>query len=154
MTAYYNSPIGTLLLEEQDGAVTRIACVNETKIAAEESSLLRCLISALDGYFSGEREDFALPLAPAGTDFQKKVWAELRRISYGKTASYKEIAERACGSARYARAVASAAHRNPILLAIPCHRMIASDGSPGGFAPGNTAKELLLMLERDTENRK
>ena len=99
-------------------------------------------------------EDFAFVLAPKGTAFQKKVWEELRRIPYGQTASYKEIAERACGGAEYARAVASAAHRNPILLAIPCHRMIAADGSLGGFALGNNTKEYLLGIERNAEKRK
>ena len=150
MTAYYDSPIGKLLIEEQDGVVTRIAYTTEKKTAAEENMILRAVISALDRYFAGVREDLSFPIAPAGTDLQKKVWAELRRIPYGATASYKEIAERACGSARYARAVASAAHRNPILLAIPCHRRIAADGSLGGFALGNNAKEILLALERET----
>jgi len=148
MIGYYDSPIGTLLLEEQNGAVVRIVHVNDkTEISEENETLLR-LKAALGRYFAGEREDFSFPLAPEGTDFQKKIWAELRKIPYGQTASYKEIAERACGSARYARAAASAAHRNPILLAVPCHRMISADGTMGGFAIGLETKQYLLALER------
>ncbi len=153
MIGYYDSPIGTLLIGEENGAVVRIVLTQEV-CPAEENDTLRDAKLALDRYFAGESKELSFDIAPKGTDFQQKIWAELRKIPYGKTASYKDIAERACGSARYARAAASAAHRNPILLAIPCHRMIAADGSLGGFAAGNDAKRILLELERETENRK
>lgn len=153
MIGYYDSPIGMLLICEENGAVVRIAPAQEV-CAAEENDVLREVGLALDRYFAGACKELSFDIAPKGTDFQKKIWAELRKIPYGQTASYKEVAERACGSARYARAAASAAHRNPILLAIPCHRMIAADGSLGGFSAGNDAKEYLLRIERETENRK
>ncbi|MBR4079679.1 MAG: methylated-DNA--[Christensenellaceae bacterium] len=154
MIGYYASPIGTLLIREKDGVVLRIVRISEDVPQTEENDTLRGIKKELDRFFAGKSKAFQFAIAPEGTDFQKKIWAELQKIPYGQTASYKEIAERACGSARYARAAASAAHRNPILLAIPCHRMIAADGSLGGFAAGNDAKEYLLGLERKTENRK
>ena len=154
MIGYYDSPIGTLLIEEKNGAAVRIERIAADHPSAAENEALRGIMRELDRYFAGESKTFCFAIAPEGTDFRKKIWAELQRIPYGATASYKEVAERACGSARYARAAASAAHANPILLAIPCHRMIAADGSLGGFAAGNDAKEYLLGLERETENRK
>ena len=154
MIGYYSSPIGTLLIGEKNGIVLRIGRISEAVPYAEDNDTLRDVKKELDRYFAGESKCFRFAIAPEGTDFQKKIWAELQKIPYGQTASYKEIAERAWGSARYARAAASAAHRNPILLAVPCHRMIAADGSSGGFAAGNDAKKLLLALEQKTETRK
>ena len=154
MIGYYASPIGTLLIEEENGSVLRIERISETAPQTEENDTLRDVKQELKRYFAGESKSLLFAIAPEGTDFQKRIWAELQNIPYGQTASYKNIAERACGSARYARAVASAAHRNPILLAIPCHRMIAADGSIGGFAAGNDAQKTLLALEQETENRK
>lgn len=104
------------------------------------------LSAQLREYFSGERRDFDLPLAPAGTEFQKKVWAELRRIPYGQTISYLELAER-IGDPKAVRAVARANALNPIAILIPCHRVIGSDGSLTGYAYGLDRKAGLLALE-------
>ena len=101
----------------------------------------------LDEYFNGLRTVFKLPLAVAGTDFQKRVWNELQRIPYSSTLSYCELSRR-IGSPKAVRAVASAVGANSIAVIIPCHRIIGSDGSLTGFAGGLAAKSYLLELEK------
>jgi methylated-DNA-[protein]-cysteine S-methyltransferase len=103
-------------------------------------------------YFAGERQDFDLPLAPAGTAFQQQVWAALRRISFGRTCTYAELAA-AIGRPRAARAVGRANATNPICLVVPCHRVIGADGSLTGFAFGERIKRQLLALEGVTAFR-
>lgn len=110
-------------------------------------SFIKQLEIELSEYFDGKRKEFTLPLIPNGTDFQNQVWAELLRIPYGKTISYKEEAirlknEKAC------RAVANANGKNKIAILIPCHRVIASDGSLGGYSGGLEKKESLLAIEK------
>jgi methylated-DNA-[protein]-cysteine S-methyltransferase len=97
------------------------------------------------GYFRGERQHFALPLAPRGSEFQQRVWSALRRIPFGETRTYGALA-RELGSS--ARAVGRANATNPICLLIPCHRVIGADGSLTGFAFGEDIKRRLLELER------
>jgi methylated-DNA-[protein]-cysteine S-methyltransferase len=98
-------------------------------------------------YFAGTRQIFDLPLAPAGSAFQQRVWEELKRIAYGETITYAELARRA-GYAGAARAVGRANATNPIALVIPCHRVIGSDGKLTGYAYGTGLKEQLLNWER------
>ena len=101
----------------------------------------------LEEYFAGERRDFALDLAPTGTDFQLRVWAELRTIAYGETATYGEIAA-ALGNPGASRAVGLANGANPIAIVVPCHRVIGADGRLTGYAGGTDRKQRLLDLER------
>ncbi len=101
----------------------------------------------LEEYFEGRRKEFDLPLDAEGTDFQKHVWTRLSKIPYGATRSYKDIAieinnEKAC------RAVGSANGKNPLSIVVPCHRVISSDGTLGGFAGGLDIKLKLLSLEK------
>lgn len=96
-------------------------------------------------YFDQKRKSFDLPLSPHGTPFRKKVWKELRKIEYGTALPYGEIARR-IGNSRAARAVGNAVHWNPILLIIPCHRVVAANGL-GGFGSGLELKKRLLKLE-------
>jgi len=103
----------------------------------------------LSGYFRGELAVFELPLAMNGTTFQKRVWKALRGIPYGETRSYRDIAE-SIGSPRATRAVGAANGRNPVAIIVPCHRVIAADGSLGGYSGGLRTKRLLL----DHEGRK
>lgn len=103
----------------------------------------------LEDFLTGKRTDFDLPLLLLGTDFQKKVWSELTRIPYGKTRSYKEIAER-IGHPKAVRAVGNANNRNPLPLVFPCHRVIGTNGSLTGYGGGIELKRLLLDLERRT----
>lgn len=100
----------------------------------------------IEEYFAGSRREFDLPLAPAGTDFQQKVWRALLEIPYGRTASYMEQAQR-LGNAKAVRAVGLANGRNPIPIVIPCHRVIGSNGSLTGYAGGLAIKRALLEME-------
>jgi methylated-DNA-[protein]-cysteine S-methyltransferase len=101
----------------------------------------------LNEFFAGRRRAFDLPLAPEGTDFQKRVWAELIRIPYGETISYAELARRV-GRDGAARAVGRANATNPIAIVVPCHRVIGANGSLTGYAYGTEMKRSLLDFER------
>lgn len=105
------------------------------------------VVRQLHEYFAGTRKTFELPLAPDGTEFQKRVWAELARIPYGETISYAELARRV-GSEGAARAVGRANATNPIAVVVPCHRVIGADGSLTGYAYGVEMKRSLLDFER------
>ena len=108
--------------------------------------VLRDVADQLEEYFAGERAEFTLPLRPAGTEFQLKVWDQLCRIPFGKTISYGELAKRV-GNMNASRAVGMANGRNPIAILIPCHRVIGADGSLTGFGGGVDVKQKLLVLE-------
>ncbi|RVW02610.1 methylated-DNA--[protein]-cysteine S-methyltransferase [Rhodococcus spongiicola] len=97
-------------------------------------------------YFRGERTGFTVPLAPDGTEFQRRVWAALRTIPYGTRWTYKQLAEH-LGNPAAIRAVAAANGRNPISIIVPCHRVVGSDGSLTGYAGGLERKRYLLDLE-------
>ncbi|MHB1927635.1 MAG: methylated-DNA--[protein]-cysteine S-methyltransferase [Leptospirillum sp.] len=101
-------------------------------------------------YFRKKRQAFSLPTDPKGTDFQRCVWDILKTVPYGKTRSYQEIAFLAGEGKNYARAVASAIARNPVMILIPCHRIIGADGSLTGYAGGLDRKKALLELEGST----
>jgi methylated-DNA-[protein]-cysteine S-methyltransferase len=100
----------------------------------------------LGEYFRGTRKTFDIVLAPEGTEFQKRVWAELLRIPYGETISYVELARRV-GNPKSSRAVGGANGSNPIWLIVPCHRVIGSNGTLTGYAGGVGIKQALLELE-------
>jgi methylated-DNA-[protein]-cysteine S-methyltransferase len=104
-------------------------------------------VRELEEYFRGERKSFDVLLDLRGTEFQKKVWNQLLKIPYGQTNSYQEVAKKICHE-RAVRAVGTANGRNPVSIIIPCHRVISSDGSLGGYAGGLSIKEKLLKLER------
>ena len=109
--------------------------------------LLEQAAAELEAYFAGQLRTFTVPLAPAGTEFQHRVWAALREIPFGKTATYGEIAARV-GNPRASRAVGQANNRNPIPILIPCHRVIGASGQFTGYAGGLAVKQKLLALER------
>lgn len=109
--------------------------------------ILRATRQWLEDYFAGRRPDGSrIPLAPGGTDFQKRVWAELCALPYGELTTYGALA-RALGAPSAARAVGSAVGRNPIVLLIPCHRVLGSGGRLGGYAGGTERKRTLLRHE-------
>jgi AraC family transcriptional regulator of adaptative response/methylated-DNA-[protein]-cysteine methyltransferase len=116
-------------------------------IVPGQHSLLERLREELNEYFQGMRREFTLPLASRGTPFQDKVWQELRRIPYGQTISYDELARRV-GQRTAQRAVARANGMNYVAILIPCHRVIGKDGSFTGYGGGLWRKRLLLELER------
>ncbi len=146
---YLHTPIGVLRLVCEDEHLTRIEFENQYSDDGEQESadpVLDDCARQLDDYFSGRRQQFALPLAPGGTPFQQSVWNELREIPYGESRSYREIA-RAIGNPAAVRAVGAANGRNPLPIVVPCHRVIGSDGRLTGFAGGLKAKSFLLKLE-------
>jgi AraC family transcriptional regulator of adaptative response/methylated-DNA-[protein]-cysteine methyltransferase len=112
-----------------------------------DNAVMKQLRDELQEYFCAERRNFAVPLSMKGTDFQQRVWRELQRIPFGKTASYETIAKR-LGSPSAVRAVARANGTNRLYLLVPCHRVIAKDGTLSGYGGGVWRKRLLLELER------
>jgi len=142
---YYSSPIGILELRSTSETITSVLF---TDISGEspESPVLTSAVSQLDEYFAKKRTTFDLPLAPEGTDFQKRVWSELVKIPLGETTTYLKMAKR-LGDERVIRAAASANGKNPIAIIIPCHRVIGSDGKLTGYAGGLWRKEWLLKHE-------
>ncbi|HUA78718.1 MAG TPA: methylated-DNA--[protein]-cysteine S-methyltransferase [Acetobacteraceae bacterium] len=145
------TPLGPLSLREKAGAITALGWrpVGESR----ETALLRRARACLERYFAGIEEAFELPLAPAGSSFERIVWAALRAIPYGETRTYGEIAA-AVGAAGplAARAVGRAVGRNPIPIIIPCHRVLAAGGIGGFSAPGGVATKRAL-LAREAEVR-
>ena len=168
MTTYYTttmeSPCGPLLcVVDETGAVVRVEFVTgrnngreslritdrmrEQGIElVEDAGRTAGLRRQLAEYFAGERREFDLRLAPEGTPFERSVWEELKRIPFGETRSYGEIAQ-AIGRPGAARAVGRANGANPIPIVVPCHRVIGSDGSLTGFGGGLEAKSRLLEIE-------
>jgi methylated-DNA-[protein]-cysteine S-methyltransferase len=114
--------------------------------APGEAPVFAAAREQLDAYFAGELEAFDLPLAPEGTDFQRRVWAELERIPFGETISYSTLADR-LGNPRAVRAVGLANGRNPISIVVPCHRVIGADGTLVGYGGGLENKRWLLEHE-------
>lgn len=159
MTAMYHdldTPIGTLRLVGGEDSIDRIDLPNraaeppdpawERSNGALPAALAEAKLQ-LEEYFAGDRREFDLPLAARGTEFQHRVWAELRRIPFGETISYGELATR-IGKPTASRAVGAANGRNPLPVVVPCHRVIGSDGRLTGFGGGLPTKQALLDLER------
>lgn len=146
-----SSPLGFLLLGADASGLTSVRLVNDFYAVQETTSdnpFLRESAMQIRAYFAGTLRRFDVPLHPAGTPFQQRVWAALREIPYGETRSYKDIAQ-AVGSPRAFRAVGMANHRNPLLLVTPCHRVIAANGTLCGFACGLECKSFLLRFEKE-----
>ena len=143
---YYKSPIGVLEITLDNGTVIGLKVVESCDNISKTTGYFVEIVKQLDEYFAGKRTNFELNISPKGTEFQKKVWAELLKIPYGKTKSYQEIAE-AIGKPNAQRAVGSACNKNPILLIIPCHRVISKTDKLTGFACSVDRKEQLLKLE-------
>ena len=143
---YYKSPIGILEIELKNDTIQRLRVIESYSKISERTGYFAEVVKQLDEYFAGKRTKFELNIYPKGTEFQKKVWVELLKIPYGKTKSYQEIAE-AIGKPNAQRAVGSACNKNPILLLIPCHRVISKTGKLTDFACGVHRKEQLLKME-------
>ena len=150
---HYNSPVGILEIKEENGYIIGVRLLTEEEeIAKAElqppaTSLLQQTHAQLTEYFVGERTGFTLPIQyPFGTPFQHSVWNALRDIPYGETRSYEDIAV-AIGNPKAVRAIGQANTRNPILLLVPCHRVINKNGTIGGFGCGVEVKQKLLQLE-------
>jgi methylated-DNA-[protein]-cysteine S-methyltransferase len=144
------SPLGELLVVADEAGLTRLSFLPFAPPAGEPTPtapVLRAAVAQLADYFAGERSTFELPLAPPGTAFQRRVWAELARIPYGTTTTYGALALR-LGDPHCVRAVGLANGRNPIGIVVPCHRVVGSDGRLRGYAGGIERKQALLALEQ------
>lgn len=145
---FFQTKIGIVAIEDNGTEITDVNVISENhSIEVNETSLLKNAALQLNEYLEGKRNSFDLPLNPNGTEFQKKVWAALCDIPYGETRSYKQIAEY-IGNPKACRAVGMANNKNPIMIFIPCHRVVGSDGSLTGYAGGLDMKEKLLSLEK------
>ena len=140
-----HTPLGEVTISEDGGAIVALDWGRGRD--QEATPLLREACDQLQDYFDGKRMSFNLPLAPEGSDFQKRVWAALCAIPAGETRSYADIA-RAIGSAP--RAVGGANGANPIPLFIPCHRVIAADGSLGGYSGGDGPATKRYLLDHES----
>ncbi len=147
----YQSPVGILKISEEGGKITGL-CLYRGETGGiggrmlQGCELLCRACGQLDEYFAGTRKQFDLPIGYSGTPFQERVWGALRKIPYGETRSYEDIAISA-GSPRAVRAVGQANHNNQLLLLVPCHRVIHKNGDISGFACGIEVKRYLLALE-------
>ena len=137
-----NTPLGPLWAAFDEDGLTALS-FSEGRDDAQ-NALYKVLQKELDEYFAGERKTFDIPLHPLGTAFQQKIWAELLKIPYGGTRSYGELA-----GARNTRAAGGACHANPVVILIPCHRVVGSDGKLTGYAGGVEKKQFLLSLEKE-----
>ena len=141
------SPIGAVEVTVNDAAaVLSVSFVDEPVSEIDTDDACSRALKQLEEYFRGERHRFELALAPDGTEFEHKVWNEVRRIPFGATDTYGEIARR-LGDPDAARAVGVANARNPIAIIVPCHRVIGSSGDLTGYAGGLDRKKWLLDME-------
>ena len=156
---HYPSPLGKLLIGESGNAI--VFCqwedsVDERFIATWEedkerqNALLTLACRQMSEYFAGKRKAFDLPIRLNGTPFQQIVWKGLQQIPYGETLSYTGLA-RQIGREKAARAVGNANNHNPLMIIIPCHRVVASNGELGGYAGGTARKAWLLEKEKGNE---
>lgn len=151
--ARVDSPAGELLLVAGKNGLRclqfggRLPRQRSNQRWVESPQMLQPYVEQLKAYFRGELREFTCQLDLEGTEFQKKCWNALLQIPYGKTCSYAEIA-RQIGRPRSFRAVGQANHHNPIAVIVPCHRVITSSGTLGGYGGGLAVKEMLLRLEQ------
>jgi methylated-DNA-[protein]-cysteine S-methyltransferase len=149
-----NSPVGKILLAGNADGLSYIDLqsgphsIEPAAEWVEDEGFFSEAIAQLEAYFSGELQQFELPLAAEGTPFQQEVWRALVDIPYGETISYGELAAK-LGKPGAARAVGLANGRNPLPIVVPCHRVIGSDGSLTGYGGGLDIKRALLALEQD-----
>lgn len=155
----YSSPLGNLLIAGAEDAV--VYCLWEDTIdermmatweedKSQKSTILTETCRQLTEYFAGTRKVFRLPLCLNGTPFQRLTWLGLQQIPYGETLSYADLARRT-GRPKAARAIGNANHHNPLMLIIPCHRVITSNGEIGGYAGGTARKAWLLEKEKQNK---
>jgi len=145
---FYETKIGTIgIAEDGDGNITNLFFSREGHtIDLRETLILKNAFRELNEYLDGNRKTFDLVYSFEGTDFQKKVWAELQNIPYGMTIGYGKLAKQ-IGNPKAYRAVGSTVRKNPIPIFVPCHRVVSSDGDIGGYSRGISYKKKLLMIE-------
>jgi len=149
--AYYRSEIGLLEIKGTAEEILSVGFVKKKRPAgATLAPALKTCLHQLDEYFRGRRRKFSVRLKLEGTAFQKRVWRELMKVGFGKTASYRDIAK-AVGRPKAVRAVGNTNRLNPVSIIVPCHRIIGSDGKLVGYGGGLWRKGWLLEHERGTK---
>ena len=144
--AFIPSPLGTTKVVGDENGVSVISILQEGELSKKIPKELKEVVTQLNEYFEGKRQNFDFKINPKGTDFQQKVWEELRNIPFGKTMSYLDLSKK-LGDVKAIRAVASANGKNPLWIVVPCHRVIGTDGSLTGYAGGLWRKKWLLEHE-------
>ena len=152
MTHTFNTPIGAVRLTEEDGSIIRIELTDAAAPSSAPTPLLREAEHQITAFLRGDRRQLDFPIRMVGTPFQQRVWRALQQIPYGTTRTYGEIAS-AVGNPRASRAVGMACNKNPLLLIVPCHRVVGVNGKLVGFAYGTDTKRQLLLLERESFSR-
>ena len=143
----YFSPIGPLLIETENDEICAVSfCDKDTTTGGFNPVLKEQISEQMEDYFSGRRYDFDLPLCACGTDFQKKVWDQLRSIPYGQCISYADLAIK-LGDKNLVRAVGGANSKNPLAILVPCHRVIGRNNKLVGYAGGIWRKKWLIQHE-------
>lgn len=147
--AIINTPIGALYIAEEDGFITEIRYNGRFAVdIPPQTELLKEAVSQIESYFMGQLKEFTLPLNPKVSPYRRKVLDALAKVPYAHTVTYKDLAL-ATDNPQAARAVGSAMRTNPIMLVIPCHRVLKSDGSLGNYSAGGPAnKDWLLSFEK------
>lgn len=154
---YYKTPIGIAKITGDKNGIQSVSVLDDDTVSSEllKESTPECLqdcVVQLEEYFKGERASFNLTVNPKGTAFQKKVWKSLLKIPFGKTKTYLQQSK-TLGDIKALRAVAAANGKNPLLIVIPCHRVIGSDGSLTGYAGGIWRKKWLLAYENPVKQQ-
>ena len=147
-TTVINSPLGFIQIKGDSDGIFSLNFTESTAESAEIPAELQDAVSQIQEYFAGKREEFDIKIAPRGTEFQLKVWSLLQQVVHGTTINYSQLSDQ-YGDAKAIRAVASANGKNPILIIIPCHRVISKDGGLGGFSAELWRKEWLLNHEQN-----
>ena len=145
--AFYNFQFGILKIGYTETAVISIRTSGEIDAENERSPLSDTAYEQICEYMKGERKSFDFAYELHGTEFQKRVWNELCRIPYGEIRTYRQMAE-AAGNLKASRAAGAANGKNPIMIVVPCHRVIGTDGKLTGYAGGLELKKALLDLEQ------
>ena len=146
MTYTFNTPIGAVRLTEEGDSIIRIELTDANASSSAPTPLLREAELQIVAFLRGDRRQLDFPIRMVGTPFQQRVWQALQQIPYGATRTYGAIAT-AIGNPRASRAVGMACNKNPLLLIVPCHRVVGTGGKLVGFAYGTEAKQRLLELE-------
>ena len=144
--AFYSSPFGLLKIGIDEGKVILSAIVPKQDAKNQPTAISEKVFAQLQEYFAGRRTAFSLPYKFSGTEFQQQVWAQIAKIPYGQTVTYKDIAQ-AIGKPRAFQATGRAVGANPLAIIIPCHRVVGSNGDLTGYAFGLEMKKSLLKLE-------
>lgn len=142
----YKNKLGFIRIDYEDDCLVGINIFSECSDFGEKTTFSDKVFGELTEYFEGKRKTFDVEYKVTGTEFQKKVWSALAQIPYGQTRSYKDIAI-SIGNEKACRAVGMANNKNPIMIIIPCHRVIGADGSLVGFGAGLDVKKALLSIE-------